>query len=107
MVARLMNCRCTGFVFSLVNQEWFHRLGEMRFGNHRQLRCLVPAVSRITTRRLVGGEQLLSDPQGTVPPLNDPNMIANGKCSILFLDNNDDITIIQLDFNFPGRPGRS
>ena len=67
----------------------------------------MPAVSRITTRQLVGEKQLLSDPKGTVPPLNDPNMIANGKYSILFLDNNDDITIIQLDFNFPSWPGRS
>ena len=49
----------------------------------------------------------MSDPNGTVPPLNDPNMIANGKNSILFLDNNEDITIIQLDFNFPGPPSPS
>ncbi len=64
-------------------------------------------MSLITTREPVGGELLLSDPKGTVPGLNDPDMIANGKNIILFLDNNEDITIIQLDLDFPGWPGPS
>ncbi len=51
--------------------------------------------------------QLLSDPKGAVPALDNPNVIANGKNIILFLDNDDDPAILQFDFNFPGRPGPS
>ncbi len=56
---------------------------------------------------LVRGKRLLSNPKGTVPSFNDPNMVANGENIILFLDNNQHLTTRQLDFKFPGWPGPS